>query len=183
MQRRIFYYQTLKIMKPNATALANHFIDLAMQNNVELRQFGLMKRVYIAHGFCLAMLNKSALNPRFDWVEAWSNGPVIPSVYHSFKYNRNNAIKEKTVISIFEGTNIRWEEPILEDKEIKIVANAVWERYKDYTDFQLIEMLHQKGSPWDAFYEDGKNNLIPDDYTQIYYQKLLNYGRIAAGIK
>ena len=72
-------------MKDNALSMANYFIELAQKDGHEIRPLRLMKLVYIAHGFMLAMLDRSVLNPRFDRVEAWKYGPVIPSVYHSFK--------------------------------------------------------------------------------------------------
>ena len=162
-------------MKTCATALANYFVDLANNSNVELMQFGLMKRVYIAHGFCLAVFDKPALNPRFDVVEAWKNGPVIPSVYHSFKYNGDKPIKEKSVIAEWKDGKIVVTTPKLEDKDVVDIANAVWKRYEGYSDFDLIELLHKKGTPWDLCYVEGENRIIPDIYTKVFYSKVLDY--------
>lgn len=47
-----------EIMKDNALSVANYFIDLANKENKPITQLGLMKRVYIAHGFSLA-INKN----------------------------------------------------------------------------------------------------------------------------
>jgi uncharacterized phage-associated protein len=157
-------------MNTNAISVANYFIDLAKDNSMEIRQFGLMKRVYITHGFCLAVLDKPALDPRFDVVEAWKNGPVIPSVYHSFKHNRNNPITEKSII-IDEDT-FKIHVPCLEDNKIKDIAKFVWHRYIDLTDKELIELLHRPGTAWALCYEKGKNNRIPDLYTKSFYKKL-----------
>lgn len=85
-------------MKENALAVANYFVELAEKEGKPITLLGLVKRVYIAHGFSLALFHKSLLDPRFDKVEAWRYGPVIPSVYHSFKQNRANPITEKTVV-------------------------------------------------------------------------------------
>lgn len=165
-------------MATNATALANYFIDLAKNNGVELRQLGLMKRVYIAHGFSLALFDKSALDPRFDVVEAWPYGPVIPSIYHSFKYNRTNPITEKSVIERVEekddGTlEESFEVPELHDIDIKCVAEMVWERYKDFDDYRLVALTHRHGTPWSLCFEEGKRNEIPDLYTKAFYKKLV----------
>jgi uncharacterized phage-associated protein len=162
-------------MNVNATAVANYFIDLAKEENTEIRQFGLMKRVYVAHGFTLALLDRSALDLRFDVVEAWKNGPVIPSVYHSFKYNGNNPITEKSLIVEVGRNKLDFTTPILEDEEIQSVAKAVWKRYSRMDDFELIKLLHKEGTPWALCYEEGKNNIIPDLYTKAYYKKLIEY--------
>ncbi|MDR1022593.1 MAG: DUF4065 domain-containing protein [Prevotellaceae bacterium] len=162
-------------MKVNAIAVANYFIDLAEQERHELRQFGLMKRVYITHGFCLAILNKSALDPRFDVVEAWKNGPVIPSVYHSFKHNKNNPIKEKSVIAEWAGGKVEYTTPELAHDcgNVKTIAVAVFEKYRDFSDAQMVALLHRQGTPWALCYEKGKNNKIPDLYTKVFYKKVI----------
>jgi uncharacterized phage-associated protein len=164
-------------MSTNATALANYFIDLAKNDNAELKQLGLMKRVYIAHGFSLALFDKSALDPRFDVVEAWKHGPVIPSIYHSFKHNKDNPITVKSVIARVEEEGGRlkevFEEPGLQDNDIQSVAEMVWDRYKDFNDYQLVELTHRRGTPWSLCYEEGKRNEIPDLYTKAFYKKLI----------
>jgi len=160
-------------MKPNATAIANYFVDLAKRDDFNLMQLGLMKRVYIAHGFHLAFFDASAIDPRFDTVEAWKNGPVIPSVYHSFKYNRDSPIKDKAVITRIQGAAVSYEEPILKCEKIMAVADMVWERYRTFGDFDLVKLTHKSGTPWALCYEEGKSNDIPDLYTKAYYKKLI----------
>ncbi|MDR0566669.1 MAG: DUF4065 domain-containing protein [Prevotellaceae bacterium] len=137
-------------MNINAIAVANYFVGLANEKGVDLMQLGLMKRVYITHGFSLAILDKSALNPRFDVVEAWKNGPVIPSVYHSFKHNKNNPITEKSVVAEFMGGKIEYHTPELDESchDVKEVAEAVFEKYINFSDVQMIELLHRSGTPW-----------------------------------
>jgi len=162
-------------MKPNAISLANYFVDLAASSHKEIFQFGLMKRVYIAHGFCLALLDRTALDPRFDVVEAWKNGPVIPSVYHSFKHNASDGITNKSffVTKIHPDGKLEFKTPILEDIEFKDIADFVWRRYFDFTDFELVNLTHRKGTPWFLCYEEGRNNPIPDLYTKTFYKKLI----------
>lgn len=160
-------------MQTNATALANYFIDKAIKEGVDLRQLGLMKRVYITHGFSLAVLDRPAIDERFDKVEAWKNGPVIPSIYHSFKYNRNNPIKEKSGFINWKSKEFDFVIPELEDDQIKQVADFVWKRYEHLDDFELVELTHKDGTPWKECYIDGMNMPIPDPYTKAYYKKLL----------
>ena len=161
-------------MQQNAISLANYFVDLALSNQKDIFHIGLMKRVYIAHGFCLAVLDRSALDPRFDVVEAWKHGPVIPSVYHSFKHNGNNKITVKSFfVTEIRSDGIETETPLLKDDSIRKIADFVWRRYIDFTDFELVELTHRPGTPWALCYVDGKTNPIPDIYTKTFYKKLL----------
>ena len=167
-------------MRPNATSLANYFIDLAISNQKDILQMGLMKRVYITHGFCLALFDKSALDPRFDVVEAWRYGPVIPSVYHSFKHNGKNPIKEKSVFVDYDPTTfeVTTQIPELTDNDVKAVANMVWNRYLDFSDTQMVELTHKSGTPWGMCYQKGKTCEIPDEYTKAFYQKLVKWDKM-----
>lgn len=128
-----------------------------------MRQFGLLKRVYIAHRFCLALLDEAALNPRFDVVEAWKNGPVIPSVYHSFKQNKSNPITEKSVIAEWQNGQAKRTFPEIGDgnDSVKDIANDVWEKHLNFSDAQMVELLHRKGTPWALCYEEGKTIRYP----------------------
>lgn len=163
-------------MKTNALSIANYFIELAQRENTPITQLGLMKRVYIAYGFCLAMLDKSILDDRFDRVEAWKYGPVIPSVYHSFKQYKNNPITEKTVMMLWDDDKMEAEyiTPELKDKEVKKVVDFVWNRYHGKTDSEMVALTHRNGTPWSLCYVPNMNAVIPDSFTKLFYQKLIS---------
>lgn len=163
-------------MRTNALSVANYFVDLALKEKTDLTQLGLMKRVYAAHGFSLALLNKSLLDERFDRVEAWRYGPVIPSVYHSFKSYKANPITEKTVVMEWdqEKGEPRFVTPKLEDKKAKIIVDMVWKRYRKFNDREMVDLMHLKGTPWSAYYIENENRPIPDSETKAYYTALVN---------
>lgn len=162
-------------MRINALSVANYLIDLAHADSDSITQLGLMKRVYAAHGFALALLDKPLLDERFDSVEAWRYGPVIPSVYHSFKNYKANPITDKTVLMEWnaEKGEPEFVTPKLEDDHAKIVVDMVWRRYKGYTDSEMVSLMHKQGTPWYWCYEENKNNPIPDSYTKLYYKNLV----------
>lgn len=161
-------------MKTNAIAVANYFVDLSKKYKVPIHLLGLVKRVYIAHGLALAYRHKGLIDPRFDKVEAWKYGPVIPSVYHSFKQYRNNAITEKVSNLVWDDNgSAEWVTPRLTDAEDKAIVEAVWKRYINYTDSELVTLLHRKGTPWYVCYVEGVNVPIPDEVSVLYYDKLL----------
>lgn len=154
----------------NAASVANYILDLAKKDKMPLKQLGLMKRLYITHGFCLALINKSAFDPRFDKVEAWKLGPVIPSIYHDFKHFGAEPITARATLMT------DWdiiETPSLKNDNVKKVCEVVWKLHKNFTDLELVTATHKKGSPWDYFYKKGENKTIPDEYTKLYYDELL----------
>ncbi|WP_297448676.1 Panacea domain-containing protein [uncultured Alistipes sp.] len=162
-------------MKDNALAVANYFIELAQKENRPITLLGLIKRVYIAHGFSLAIFHKSLLDPRFDKVEAWKYGPVIPSVYHSFKQFKANPITEKTVVMTWDEHKMEpcFHTSELRDDDAKKIVKMVWDRYKGYSDSRMVSITHQKGTPWDRCYVEGCNEVISDDITEMFYKALV----------
>ena len=165
-------------MKESSLSIANYLIELADKDKSTITPLRLMKLVYIAHGFMLALLNRSLLNPRFDTVEAWKYGPVIPSVYHSFKIYGKSPITKKTTVFIFEedtdGDNIEIVTPELIDANARRICELVFHRYKNFSDWDLVRFLHKEQSPWGLVYKDGENNVIPDLYTKVYFKKLVD---------
>ncbi len=166
----------MDIHQPDALAVANYMLELAKEEGKELQPLKLMKLVYIAHGFMLALLGHSALNPRFDRVEAWQYGPVIPSVYHSFKsYGRNPIDKPTTILTPIDGgRDFKVETPRLHDKDLKAACRAAYIQYSSFDPITLVEMLHKEGSPWSMCYIKGANEIIPDSLTKIYYQGVIS---------
>lgn len=160
-------------MKTNALSIANYFIELAEDSGTRITPLRLMKLVYIAYGFGLAFLDRSFLDSRFDKVEAWRFGPVIPSVYHSFKHYGKSKIDKKTTMLVGNDTDYNIVTPELEDEEAKTICRLVWKRYKNCDASTLVAILHGAGTPWGQVYEDGKNNPIPEQYTKIYYKSLV----------
>lgn len=162
-------------MKTNALSVANYFIDLAHKDGKPIRLLGLVKRVYIAHGFALALLHRGLLDPRFDKVEAWKYGPVIPSVYHSFKQYRKLPIEEGTVVMEWDAIKNEptFETPVLTKEDEIAIVKMVWQRYSSFSDNELVDLTHKVGSPWDICFEEGKNIEIPDQLTELYYKRLI----------
>lgn len=162
-------------MKTNALSVANYFIDLAQKEGKPIHLLGLVKRVYIAHGFSLALLGRGLLDSRFDKVEAWRYGPVIPSVYHSFKQYKNSPINTGTVVMEWDAIKKEpiFDTPVLTKEDEIAVVKMVWQRYSAFTDGELVDLTHKKGSPWDICFEEGKNIEIPDPLTELYYKRLI----------
>lgn len=166
-------------MKPDAIAIANYVIDKANNGGgmKPLTILRLVKFVYIIYGYSLAALGRSVLNPDYDRVEAWKFGPVIPSVYHTFKHNQNNTISEKgIVLNVINGEAVAIT-PELVDKSVKIIADWVLRTHDRLTTSELIDLLHEKGTPWAYMYSAMKNVVIPEEMTKLYYSDLFEQVR------
>lgn len=162
----------------DALAIANYYVEKAKSDPEapSLTLLRLVKYVYIAYGFALAIINRCIINERFDKVEAWKYGPVIPSVYHSFKYNGNKPITDKVGRLDEESADgsMEFVYPYPEDKEVIAVLDFVWDRYKSYPTSELINLLHAKGTPWFYSYKQGENNEIYEELTKLYYTRVFD---------
>ncbi len=112
----------------------------------------LLKLVYIAHGWHLGLTQTQLID---EDVEAWRYGPVIPSLYRSFKTYGNQPIPATEVASNVQLSNPERVYPFLE---------RVWNAYKDCTAIELSSMTHAKGTPWYQVWEvqSGKNYMGAD---------------------
>ena len=165
-------------MNNDAITLANYFVEKSNSDNhapYPLTLLRLVKYVYIAYGFALSILGKKIIDGRFDTVEAWKYGPVIPSVYHSFKYHGNNRITEKSSIATKENKDgtLQFFTPEVTDNDIKEILDFVWKRYRDMPTGALIDLLHNSNTPWAYCYQEGKNVEIPDEMTKVYYDAIV----------
>ena len=139
-----------------------------------------IKLVYIAHGYSLALLNKPLIE---EAVEAWRYGPVVPSVYHSAKKYGGKPIDALLYSGIkandaqsLDGVKKLFDEWIPADQ--REILDGVFESYGDFTGLELIEMTHDEGSPWDLYYRRGTmRQQIPDDAIKAYYSEVVKNSR------
>lgn len=156
-------------------AVANRFIELSKKNNSPLTLMKLLKVVYFAHGWHLALRDKTALID--DSIEAWKFGPVAPSIYHSFKEYASSPITDfgKDI----DVQKMAFVQPVLEgDAFLDAFMKRIWEIYGSMTAFQLSELTHQPGTPWHkVWFELGgserKGVDIPDSLIFDYFRKRL----------
>lgn len=164
----------------NAIAIANEFVSLAKEEQSKrLTPLLLMKLTYIAYGFGLALIpDKPMIDPRFDKVEAWKLGPVIPSVYHTFKGYGAGVVTDFGIIFRAEdkdGTPTV-DIPRMGAGDERDIVGMTWKRYHHCTASDLVTILHAVGTPWQLTYRAGENREIPERLTRRYYEILV--GRI-----
>src|SRR5437660_9090573 len=69
-------------MATSARRVANEFLRLAEEDDRALTPLQIIKLVYIAHGWMLALYQRPLITDR---IEAWKYGPVIPQLYQDMK--------------------------------------------------------------------------------------------------
>jgi uncharacterized phage-associated protein len=161
----------------SAKAVANEFIALAKQERRSLTPMQVLKLVYLAHGWHLAITGKPLLDER---IEAWRFGPVVPSIYHEFKKYGNGPIKElaKTTTVVHDGGRMILSLIPLElrgdgSATAKKIIREVWEKYKHLSAVQLSNLTHLPDSPWSKTpNKDIKGTDIQDGVIQEYFHAL-----------
>lgn len=159
----------------DSLAVANYFIEKAAQEDSSVTPMQLLKLVYIAHGWNLAVNDEPLIS---DPIEAWKYGPVIPRVYHAFKKFGRHKVQsfalKSDAAAVFFPEDID-DEPIQSDfdeKERQLV-DIVWDLYKKFDGLKLSQLTHLKDTPWDQVYRNGIGSLrIANDIIQKYYKDL-----------
>ena len=144
----------------SALVIASKFIQLGIQKGKPVNPMKLQKMVYFAHGLHLARNNKPLIN---EEIEAWSYGPVIPSIYHEVKQFGNNEIEENVLD--YRLRNL--------DSDAEHTINLTWEVTKNMSAVQLSNWSHIDGSPWEKTYDGEKHKVIPNEVIKEYFSKAI----------
>ncbi len=132
---------------------------LWIRRDEETTPMHVLKLVYLAHGWLLALHDVPLIN---EPVEAWRYGPVIPSVYYRYK--------DYGGFPILSTPKDQSEH--LDDLQKKIIEDTVI-AYKSHGPWDLSEITHRKGSPWDTVARNpGAGGIIPNRLIKRYYKKL-----------
>jgi len=143
-----------------ARTVANSFIDLARQQGRGLTPMQLLKLVYLAHGYNLAIFDEPLIANR---IEAWQHGPVIPDLYHAIKHHRN------LPVALIKGDPEQ-----ISDTQNELIQ-AVYRAYGDKSGGKLSDLTHAFGTPWHEVYDYTKSStLITDEAIKSHYKDLIS---------
>lgn len=156
----------------NSLSIANYFITKSWERGTELTPMKLVKLVYIAHGWHLGITDQPLLN---EIPQAWQYGPVVPTVYHSFKSYGNKQVTQ--LYSDLTPSGIIT--PAITDASISLLLNKVWDIYSQYNGPQLSTLTHQPGTPWDIVWnqQGGKYThgaIIPNNIIAAHYKTVID---------
>jgi len=145
--------------------VANTFIDLASSDNHGLSTMKLLKLVYLAHGWNLAINDEPLIN---EPVEAWQYGPVISSIYHEFKSYGNTPISGK-------GMDWTGGDQVVNNQDISYqLIKRVWDVYKSFSGIQLSNKTHEPNTPWSNTWsrEVPRGTDIPNELIKSHFKEL-----------
>lgn len=154
-------------MVHDARAIARHFLVEARKRGIDLNPMQLLKLVYIAHGWSLAITDEPLIKNR---IEAWDYGPVIPDLYHEVKQFGRGSISSYDHLPF-----------ILIESELFPLINQVIDAYGSLKAFELSALTHKLGTPWNKIKENWNNGLgkrlvrnplIPNDEIKKHFLEL-----------
>lgn len=143
--------------------IASEILRLSKAKNIALTPMHLMKLVYIAFGWRIALTEKRLFPQR---IEAWRYGPVMPDLYHATK----KWGKKEIPLELISDEAVISDDP----DTLEFLENIV-EIYKDYNGIGLSNLTHESGTPWDLTYEPNVfNKEIPQLIIQEHYKSRLD---------
>lgn len=150
-------------------ALANFVLDRADELGRPITNVHINKVLFFCHVWFLVSSKKKLTNAK---IEAWDYGPVFREVYQSFKQSGALPIRHRAkCLDLQSGEFVICESAIsADDREFLI---RLIDSYTARKPFDLVELTHEKGTPWDKVYHhDGRSNpgmTISDDLIVDYY--------------
>jgi uncharacterized phage-associated protein len=144
--------------KLKATDVAKYFLLCSDEDAGDLiSNLKLQKLVYFAQGYHLALFDKPLFD---DPIEAWTHGPVVPTLYKIYNRYGGSPIPRPTV------------DLDRYDSQTKEFLDEVYCELGQYSAWRLREMAHA-GKPWIDAYNSKVSNLITNESMRAHFKKLL----------
>ncbi len=128
-----------------AKAVANLLLDWAEQMCADITPLKMQKLLYFVHADYLIRTKLPLVKETF---EAWSYGPVIPSVYEEFKvFSREKITSRALIFNPKTRSKTTTDLILLSDDEI--ILREVFGLYIGVDAGLLSALSHRPGGPWD----------------------------------
>jgi len=143
----------------NAQDIGNYFLWKAQEGNQELlSNMKLQKLLYYAQGLYLVLNNTPLFEEK---IEAWTYGPVVPTLYHRYKELGANGIPADPQF-----------DPSLIDQETKDFLDEIYDVFGQFSAIRLMEIAHLDQCWIDA----GSGNEISHESMRECLKKYLKNG-------
>lgn len=149
------------LFKNNAEAKENEFEEEPYEKITNLK---LQKLLYYAQGINLALYD----TPLFcENIEAWPHGPVVREVYNRYSPNKGNPI----IIKMEKEDEVTIEK-LEQNSNYNNTLNLAYNNFAIYTAWQLRNMTHEDGTPWDITQKTkGLFSIIDNEEIKKYFIK------------
>lgn len=135
----------------DAREVSNFVLNLATNAGRSLTQMSLLKVVFYAHGWYLALKGEPLFRQP---VEAWEHGPVIKVVRDAFKsFGKRPIERFAERLDLETGEFIPVGSDLAEDDAVFV--SHIFNLYAHLPAFQLSDMTHEPGSPWDVVWNSA----------------------------
>ena len=129
------------LLKNNAEVVEHEAVNDNYEVYEGITHLKLQKLLYYAQGISLALYDEKLF---YENIEAWPHGPVVRDVYNNYEKNGRKPIeiemKEEEELLLKDITN---------DNKINNILILTYDNFAIYTAWQLRQMTHENGSPWD----------------------------------
>ncbi len=148
----------------DARAVANFFLDYADEKGRTVTLLSILKMIFYAHGWHLSHRHEPLVVQPF---EAWTHGPVVRAVWESFSGSGSAPIKTRAKrLDVVAHVYSEARDGITSE-QMEFLRH-IFDAYAHIDAFDLSNMTHVKGSPWDKVWNapDGEINIgmrIPNE--------------------
>jgi uncharacterized phage-associated protein len=151
-----------------AVDIARHILKVYKEKGLGAINLNkLTKLTYIINGFYLALTE----NPLFsENAQVWKHGPVIPSVYYSFK-DYPSALNHE--IDLTKGESLIFDDKNIDYNLFQKIVNFVMMTFGKKSSEDIENWSHREGAPWYKLYNGKKNIDIPNDDVKSEFEELL----------
>jgi len=145
-------------------AIANRILDIGSPTGKPFTIMQLIKLVYIADGWALALLDKALSK---EPPQAWQYGPVYPTVYRAFSGLGARPVEGRAYV---RGTTIPVSGDLSPAEES--ILEMVTRSYGKLSAYQLSNLTHQPQTPWSKAYDLGPYTEISTDEMKSHFESL-----------
>jgi uncharacterized phage-associated protein len=157
-----------------AFACANYILDKLQSHKInDVTNLKLQKLLYFAYGIYKVLYDDSLFD---DKIQAWTLGPVVPSVYHEFKDHGKNPITTRAYFlqDDYSGEVMLAKYDDFSENMIKSISIAC-AAYGHKTAWTLVDITHKDNSAWAKVYrKDKKGEHITDDAIKNEFNQYLD---------
>lgn len=131
--------------------IAQEFIVLSNNENIGVHRLKVLKQLFFAQCISLYFFDTPLF---FEAFEAWDNGPVVATVYSTWKNDKKNMFDtSKRKIGCYE----------------KFITRMTFDLTKNFLGEELSEITHSENSAWNQVFEKGCNNIIDCDKIKNFF--------------